>query len=100
MDTSGLACPHLMCECFLNQIGQRLVWIGYFYPVLSLATNSTSGTTNTMSSPLDEDGAGKATVDFFFLGGFFFFSLPSVSVWNLCQMLQPDKPTCQPLKFS
>ena len=70
MDTSGLACPHLMCECFLNQIGHRLV--DYFCSVLSLATNSTSGTTNTMSSPLDEDGAGKATVDFFFLGGFFF----------------------------
>ena len=32
-----------------------------------------------MSSPLDEDGAGKATVDFFFLEGFFFFFLSSVS---------------------
>lgn len=75
---SGQACPYLMCECFLNQRGQRLVWISYFCPVFQqLQTEHLWQETKCQVHFMNME---QATLLLIFVGGFSFCFFPSLGL--------------------
>ena len=98
MYTSSPACPYLMCECFLHQscyqtdFNKSLLLSSFYSNKLNIWDHKHN--INFICGSLCRQ---SGCWWLFSEGLFLIVSSHLPLVWNLCQMLQPEKPACQPL---
>lgn len=98
MYASSPACPYLMCECFLHQscyqtdFNKSLLLSSFCSNKLNIWDHKHN--INFICGSLCRQ---SGCWWLFSEGLFLIVSSHLPLVWNLCQMLQPEKPACQPL---